>query len=371
VGTLAAFDFRHNAIGFLRLFFAALVVLAHAYVLGGFGDDPLARWNHGYWDLGNLSVGGFFVLSGFLIARSAERVGDVRRYLRHRFLRIFPAFWVCLIVVAFAIGPLIALREHVSLGGYFGAQTDPPWRYVVMNAALPIRQHGIAGLLGHVPYRTAFDGSLWTLQFEFACYLGVAALAWLGGVQQRRAVPLVFFVLWVLVFGTVLALQRAPGPLGLVLDSNYHLVADLVAFFGAGVVAYLYREKIPVSHPAGILALVATALALGFPRATFVLWLALPIAVLWIATHLPLRDVDRHVDLSYGLYIYAFPLQQLCAVLGFFAAGLTVFTAVPLAGALGLAALSWFAIERPCLAAKDAPFFKQRFSLLPRKPTRP
>src|ERR1700735_4762511 len=132
---LDTFDFRHNAIGFLRLFFAAIVVVSHAFALGGFGDDPLARWNHGYWDLGNLSVGGFFVLSGFLIARSAERVGNVRRYLRHRFLRIFPAFWACLIVVAFAIGPVVALREHVSLGGYLGTLTDPPWRYVVVNAA--------------------------------------------------------------------------------------------------------------------------------------------------------------------------------------------------------------------------------------------
>jgi peptidoglycan/LPS O-acetylase OafA/YrhL len=368
---LDTFDFRHNAIGFLRLFFAAIVVVSHAFALGGFGDDPLARWNHGYWDLGNLSVGGFFVLSGFLIARSAERVGDVRRFLRHRFLRIFPAFWICLGVVAFVIAPSVALLEHRSLAGFLSASPDPPWRYVLLNLALTIRQHGIAGLLSRVPYPNAFDGSLWTLQFEFACYLGVALIAWLGGVQRRRGVALLFFVAWLVVFGAIFAVQRAPGPLGLVLVSDYHLVADLVAFFAAGVVAYLFREKIPFSHPIGVIALIVTLVAFGYPRATLVLWLALPIAVLWIAAYLPLRDVDRHVDLSYGLYIYAFPLQQVCAVLGLFTAGLALFTVVPLVGALLLATLSWFAIERPCLKAKDAPFFKQRIPLLWRKPSPP
>lgn len=371
---LDAFDFRHNAIGFLRLFFAALVVLSHAYPLGGFGDDPLARWNNGYWNLGNLAVDGFFVLSGFLIARSADRVRNVRRYLRHRFLRIFPAYWACLIVIALVFGPIIALLERGSVTGYFTAAVDPPARYILSNIALPIRQHGIAGLLGNVPYPTAFDGSLWTLQFEFVCYLGIGALAWLGGVHRRRGIALALFAFWVIVFGGILFVQHPSpwfGPFGIVLVSDLHLVADLGAFFFAGTVAYLFREKVPLTPWIAIAAVAISAVAFGYPRASALLWVTLPLAVLWIAAKLPLRDIDRRIDLSYGLYIYAFPLQQICAVLGLFSAGVGVFTLVPLAGALMMAAVSWFLVERPCLNAKDAPFFKQRISLFWRKPTRP
>src|SRR5580658_74946 len=98
---LGDLDLRNNSIGFLRFLFATMVIWSHAYGNGGFGYDPLARLNPNGATAGFLGVGGFFVLSGFLITRSYETVNSVGRFIWHRFLRIFPGFWVCLVVTAF------------------------------------------------------------------------------------------------------------------------------------------------------------------------------------------------------------------------------------------------------------------------------
>ena len=98
-----------NAIGLLRLSLALLVVVHHTRVLGGFGSDPVLRFARGQADLGVFAVAGFFTISGFLVTRSAER-SSTARYLWHRALRVFPAFWVCLLVIALAA--LYALRPE-------------------------------------------------------------------------------------------------------------------------------------------------------------------------------------------------------------------------------------------------------------------
>jgi len=56
---LSDFDFRSNAIGFLRLFLAGIVVYCHAYSIGGFGDDPIYAWSGHSQSIGHLAVGGF------------------------------------------------------------------------------------------------------------------------------------------------------------------------------------------------------------------------------------------------------------------------------------------------------------------------
>jgi peptidoglycan/LPS O-acetylase OafA/YrhL len=95
-----AFDPRHNALAALRLGFAGLVALAHAWSVG-FGHQPRI----GQTDVSALAVDGFFVLSGFLVARSWLRLQSFRRYAWHRFLRIMPGFWVCLVVTAAVVAP--------------------------------------------------------------------------------------------------------------------------------------------------------------------------------------------------------------------------------------------------------------------------
>jgi len=347
-------DFQNNAIGALRLIFAAAVVVSHAYPLGGFGEDFAARWSGNRENLGNLAVAGFFVLSGLLIARSAARM-TFGRFLWHRFLRIFPAFWACLIVTALVFAPLAAAIEHRSSPLLAPWGSDGPLRYLAFNADLTMRQYGISGLLGALAEKGVFDGSLWTLRFEFVCYVAIAVIAAFGILARQRTVFAVGAGLLYVAYAVPIAFQgRLPAPwsFDLLLRGQNRLGAELIVYFAAGALAYLYRDRISLRTDLGVTTGVVTLFALRSPAYSLVLPITLSYATLWLAARLPLRNIDRRVDVSYGLYIYAFPLQQLAADAGLAREGLPFFTLIAMVGALALAALSWFAIERPALRCK-------------------
>ena len=354
---LERFDFRDNAIGFLRLFFAAAVVVAHAYVLGGFGPDFVTRWSSGREDLGTLAVGGFFTLSGFLICRSATK-SLFGRFLWHRFLRIFPAFWACLVITIVAFGPLIATIEHRPLRDYLTATIDSPLMYFFANSDLLMRQYGIAGLLAHVPYPRALDGSLWTLRIEFACYLLIAIVALLGAIGRWRvvlaALAIGLYVLDAIAFSRP---ELAPhlGPFSVIAATKLRLGLQLAMYFFLGGTAYAYRHVIPLNRAVGVLGLVLAIVCLRSASYAFVFPLALAAATLWLAAELPFKSIDRRVDLSYGLYIYAFPFQQLAAAIGFSALGLVPSIGIPMILALGAAWVSWTVVEKPALSLKNMP----------------
>jgi peptidoglycan/LPS O-acetylase OafA/YrhL len=91
-----SFSAKRNSLNFLRLILALAVLFSHSITLGMFGSESIL----GKTTLGTVAVFGFFGISGFLVAGSAAR-NNVGRYLWQRFLRIFPAFWICLLVTAF------------------------------------------------------------------------------------------------------------------------------------------------------------------------------------------------------------------------------------------------------------------------------
>ena len=134
--TLAnAFDPRRNALGLFRFALAALVIVSHCYPLGGFGRDPLEVVTAGRLSLGLFAVAMFFVLSGFLITRSASNTSAIR-FLWHRFLRIFPGYWVCLVVCAFILAPMICQVEYTHAYRIFAAPHDSPQLYLAGNFAM-------------------------------------------------------------------------------------------------------------------------------------------------------------------------------------------------------------------------------------------
>jgi peptidoglycan/LPS O-acetylase OafA/YrhL len=344
--TLGDLDFRSNSIGFLRLVFAATVLWSHAFSLGGFGEDPLHRLNVTAPTTGLLAVGGFFVLSGFLITRSFETVSSVGRFIWHRFLRIFPAFWTCLVVTAFGLAPLAFAYQHGTLHHYF-AEIPGPWSYVTRNFLLATYQQRIGTVFAHVPSPFDTNLSLWTLTPEFFCYLCVAAL---GVVGIIRRVPVGVGIVALLLFAAYAGLFWRYGNINLI-----ELVA-LFVYFAFGAFAYLSRERIPIAPWIAALCF-ATLLATLTTRVfAYVIIPCVVYLTLFAAMRLPLRAFDRRVDVSYGLYIYAFPVQQLLAMYGVTKYGFTPYFACALAVALALAAASWFTIEKPSLSLKHLAF---------------
>lgn len=344
--TLRDLDFRNNAIGFMRLFFAIVVVWSHAYGIGGFGGDPMYHASKGSVTAGFLAVGGFFVLSGLLITRSFETAPSVGRFLWHRCLRIVPAFWVCLAAVAFAFAPLAYVRENGTLARFYTG-VDSPWSYVANNALLAINQIDVRGLLRHLPSPAAFNGSLWTLQWEFLCYLCVAALG-VAAIFERRRGALTALAVGAYLLAGLLAWQSYPG------SSFASQIVTLFAYFAAGSCAYVFRAAVPMRWTFALAAAGTIALTFGTKAVAFTMLPCIAYLALFMAMKLPVRSFDRKADLSYGLYIYAYPVQQLLVLYGAAAFGLAAYFAFGLAVALAVAALSWFVVERPALSYKNA-----------------
>ncbi|HEX3671626.1 MAG TPA: acyltransferase [Candidatus Cybelea sp.] len=344
---LGDFDFRHNGIGFLRFFFASLVVWSHAFTLGGFGVDPLFALTKGAEDGGSVAVDCFFVLSGFLIARSFERTAHLGRYLWHRALRIFPGFWACLVVVAFGVAPILYAHERASLAGFL-SPPNSPWTYLGSNAMLVMNQYNIAGLLANAPVPLLFNHSLWTLQYEFLCYLMVGALGTLVLATRR---PAIFLVPLVVCFALFAA---ASWHLGLEPVRTPVRAFELYTFFAVGICAYAFRDRVPLRGSFALLSVLLIACTITTRAYVVVLPFALSYLTLYVAMVLPVRDFDRRCDLSYGIYIYAFPISQLLTALGAARVGFVGYFSAAYLISLWFAAASWFGIEKRFLALKNA-----------------
>jgi len=350
------FDPRRNSLGFLRMVFALMVLLDHAFPIGGFnkGSDPMWTWTNGQESLGGLAVGGFFVVSGYLVTKSFFESKTGTRYLWKRVLRIFPGFWVCLLVTVAVFAPIAYHYEFHSLHGYFSDAPDSPGNYLKNNALLQMNQYNINGLLSSTPYAhsgypQAFDGSLWTLIYEFKCYIGIAILGTLGLLWRAPiSVVVLMLVFWVAQIEDQLHPNRLTGwPL-----IGDPAMARLAFIFLLGAIFYLYRERIPMSNVLAGVAFVVLVVGMRTALYTSIGQVAWAYLVLWLAVVLPLHHFDRYGDYSYGLYIYAFPVEQLLALYGVQKLGYFPYVVSATAIALVFAAGSWFLIEKPFLRLK-------------------
>lgn len=321
----SALSTRDNALNFVRLALAVLVIVQHSVLLGGFGPEPA---------MGDWAVNGFFVLSGYLIAGSRMRLG-MREFFLHRALRIFPAFWVVLVGVAFIVAPVTAFFAgwDYSIRSGLG--------YVVNNAGLWIGQHTIWDTLVGLPMPWSWNGSLWSLVHEFLAYVGAAVL--LTGAIRKRPLLAVSILLPIAIAGHILLSTTGGVSEGFLFDFT-----RLAPFFLAGMLFYFLADRIelrfwPLAAAVGVfLALLALGLAdeLGQLPFSFVL--------LWLGARLPVR-IGRDNDLSYGIYIWGWPVQQVLATIGTEPLGPWMSALLALLLTMPLAWLSWRLVEKPAM----------------------
>jgi peptidoglycan/LPS O-acetylase OafA/YrhL len=355
---LADIDYRNNSIGFLRLLFATLVIFSHGFGLGGFngGSEPIVALSHNVWSFGGFAVCGFFFLSGFLVTRSYEGLRSLPRFLWHRVVRIFPGYWCCLLVSVFLFAPALYFVAHGTLSGYWSAPPPGnPLGYLAANYSLDVYQIQIADIFAKNPFPIAFNGSIWTLGNEFRAYLTVAVLGVLGLLTSRRAVVLaVLVILWAgSVFEPFTTGLLAQHRLIFGLFEGSYAFEEMFVYFFAGSAAYLYREYIPIRWPFFALAAAATFAILPLPWFRVLMPLTLGYATIWLMCRLPIRSIDRRADFSYGIYIYAFPVQQTLWMFQANRLGLPAYMVLSLLGTVPLAAASWFLVEAPAMRLKN------------------
>jgi len=335
-------DPRRNSLNVTRLVLASLVLVAHAYYISGQGVGPHIDGEN----LGGWAVFGFFAVSGYLITGSRWS-GSLGTYLVHRIARIFPAFLVCLVVMTVAFAPIGYLHVHGNLNGFLTAGPTTPMNFVFSNSMLRVSSYDIAGTPGDVPYPGAWNGSLWTLYYEFLCYLIVGGLAVFGWVRRSAWGIGIAFVLSVVAHATW---AHIAGPLlGGNVDAQFLL--KLLPLFLGGALVQLLRARLPLHWAGAALSVVAVLGAVwaldGWGAQLTAPFLAY--GLLWVASVVPCPRLIQRNDISYGVYIYAFPVQQLLILTGVQNLGLPVYDVVALACVVPLATASWLLVERPVM----------------------
>jgi peptidoglycan/LPS O-acetylase OafA/YrhL len=330
---------RINHFTFLRLILASLVIVGHAAELSdGNTSRELFHRLGARLTAGDFAVDAFFVISGYLILQSWSQQPRLRVFLMKRILRIVPAF-----LVAYLISVLIVGR----IGGgasYFAELSTPEGIFQLFRGMAVMTYPHLPPVFPGFPYPSS-NGSIWTITYEFRCYLLIPLLASLGLCARR----LTLVAAWLAItLGAGWHSATHPGdtmPLGL---------ARFLPYFLAGSCAYLYRDKIGWGRTRGGVSMLAAALSVGSPAAiTVVLPMAGSYAVLWLALSewSPLGFFSPRDDLSYGVYLYGWPVQKL--LLWYLAAAPLACQAVgTLSASLLLGWASWNLIEKRCLAWK-------------------
>jgi peptidoglycan/LPS O-acetylase OafA/YrhL len=332
-----SFDRKRNSLNALRLALALLVIVAHSWPLNGYGAAP----DIGGIDPGNFAVAAFFAISGYLITGSRLSSERAWNYYWRRFLRIYPAFFVSLVVIAFGLAPL---SVALSGGGPYDWQSG--LGYIYNNAALMIRQWGIDGTLQDVSYPNVWNGSTWTLFYEVLCYIAVGLLISVLPKKWTSVAVIVAASMCIAVTAFHIFVSPVREPI--------QLAAELGGFFLCGAIILQYRDRIPVTTPLllGSVAAIVTLAALG----VFEILGGLPVAylVMYLGIKLPLSAVGARNDFSYGMYIFAVPVQQILATaLPRGQLPLVVFMIASVVGTAPFAIASWFLVEKQAMKLKN------------------
>lgn len=332
---------RANNFNLLRVFAATLVIFSHCAALAWNGNLEFI-WN----SMGHLETGGsigvliFFAISGFLVVQSFVSRGRLKYFLAARALRIYPGL-VAAVIYSVIIGAFATewplrdfLRDH---------QTR---RFLLYNSlAYPI-QFSLPGVFLENPLKGGVNGSLWTLPLEIQMYLVVAAIGLMGLFKTRE--------IYNGLFAGIVILMASVKPEALPLISGHPESPRLVLAFLCGAFFYMNRDRVRISLPWAVFFVVF--IIWGHTRIPNMRMLYIPaityiVLVLGYHPRLYFAPYNRLGDYSYGLYIYAFPTQQ---IISYYHQGIRQYQLFALAFPciLFAAVFSWHCIEKPALRHK-------------------
>jgi peptidoglycan/LPS O-acetylase OafA/YrhL len=339
---------HQNNFAALRIFAALLVVMSHSWSLSGHHPELIAALTNGHLTGGALGVIMFFSMSGFLVSESYLRTQSTLAFLEARMLRLFPALAACLI-----FGILIGSNVTTLPATEFWANSKT-WAYLIKNMMLDLH-FDLPGVFANTPFPNAVNGSLWTLPTEWLMYCMIAVLGTLAIMRSHAATSAILLI-------AIASLYFSPElvrslPFGPPLD----LVINMQAFM-VGMLFQLNKERVKWSLPWVAAICVLALLKANKPAiGPFVTMLAISYTTLWfaLAGSVKLYQADAWGDPSYGLYVYAFPVQQWLThanigISQYKLAFLSIAIVTP------IAYFSWWFIEKPALDRKGKLFLRNK-----------
>ena len=329
---------RHNNYGALRLLFSLGVLYSHCYPLAtGQDGDLLAVLSGARISCGYVAVDGFFLISGCLITQSWVRSRSAENFSLRRILRIYPGFFAALVFSA-CVGVVGSGAHSLEYLRNLYYNNDSVLRSALLLDSSWVHQQPT---FPDNPYH-AVNGSMWTLPYELMCYAAVLVLGVFGFVGRQRGTAVVTALLF------AIYLVNATHLTGISQKScRFLCMFGLGACVSAGVFGAIRLTPLGVALALGVL-VAASQVKYGFALAYPPVFVYLLFGVAYCDFN-PGAAALAHTDLSYGIYLYAFPVQQLVVLYRGAGDPLGVL-AWSLPATLLLAYLSWVLVEKPCIA---------------------
>lgn len=317
------YDRKNNTFDYIRIILALFVIVAHSYpIFFGIGaSDVITSKVLRTESLGGIAVIGFFILSGFMITQSILHCKNMKEFILKRIVRIFPALIVMLLLTVFVLGPMVYQGNIVD---YF--KNASVWKYLGQNINLFANTaYSIEGVFPNNPYPGAINGSLWTLKHEFILYIVLIVLSMCTVLKNKKAM-LALTGVSILTYVLSIPLKPVLGCLthiGVIMEISQFVKLAMYFFIGASI--YLYKDKIKMSFPYFVFAVIILFTGMCLNVTKYALIITMPYIIMYLGTFKFSKNfLGKIGDFSYGLYIYAFPIQQLLVF--YFKNNLTIWT---------------------------------------------
>lgn len=292
---------RNNNLNIIRFIAALAVIWSHSLALTLGADNPgsfLDHWTDDRLSIGGFAVAIFFFYGGILIAKSCEHHSSARSFFAIRSKRIFPQLATVVFLCTFVMGPLVT---ELAPADYF----SNPGTYAYLLNAVLVLVHPLPGVFVSNPYPDVVNGALWTLPVEYACYV-LCFVVFLTTRFRKRSMTAIS----VFMFG-----------FGFAFLCFFHLallsVVRAVMEFLMGMLVWTWRDSIPVSKVLGLGSIALMVLMFYFGLDIPAMFICFPYALLWLGwgTKHKVANFANGADLSYGTYLWGFPVQQLLCFL--------------------------------------------------------
>ena len=334
-----------NNFDLLRILFAWFVIVSHSYVLNGNGPtDPLFEMTQQTFLFSFIGVKGFFIISGYLIFKSMVVSTSIFEYLVKRVLRIFPALAVVLLVTLAAV----YFIYPSNIPPFFS--NKEVYAYFLGNVILFKPHFFISGIFSGLP-SSAINGSLWTIEYEFFFYVFILLFFYFRSnkkiLKALLVIVVALFLMVRLAFYDWTVQTHFFIPLEPLFDLGpYFLMGSLLSCFDF--------DKMPAKNAIAAVLSMALIASVYFKIGHTVVYFTLPFIVIYVGKQTSKLANWVHTKLgdpSYGIYLYAFPLQQLL-IYWYRPSTLVLFIASTI-GAFVFGYLSWIFIEKKALALKQ------------------